>query len=469
MRAPWRLALALGLLPAAPALASPPSSITDTTPDPLLASLLQQALAQNPELTKVQALTEAERERIPQAKALPDPSLSLGLQNDGFKRLEIGRMENSYYQVALSQGLPWPGKRGLRGDVARLGAEALEAQSTRTRLSLEADVKRAYASLLLVRSQLRLLETQAVFLQQGEAIARTRYEVGQGAQADLLRAQLERTRLNQARFSLQSEERSALAALNRLRAEASDTPIPTQRSFEELGTPAPLHPLEVQSKAEETSPELRTAALGVSQAERSLDLAKLDRRPDFAMTAALMPRGGLDPMWGLGVSISLPVWSRQKQHRAVAEQEHRRRAQGADLEGQKLLLRQRIQERAAQMDAALETLSLYRSGLLVQSEASFRATLAQYEAGRAPFLSVLESLKGWVADQSGLLQTQAQALAIQIAQEELNPGPTPAIGATTLTAAPMAAGGGGAKSSGASRTGKAASGGDSGGSAMKTM
>ena len=254
MRAPWRLALALGLLPAAPALASPPSSITDTTPDPLLASLLQQALAQNPELTKVQALTEAERERIPQAKALPDPSLSLGLQNDGFKRLEIGRMENSYYQVALSQGLPWPGKRGLRGDVARLGAEALEAQSTRTRLSLEADVKRAYASLLLVRSQLRLLETQAVFLQQGEAIARTRYEVGQGAQADLLRAQLERTRLNQARFSLQSEERSALAALNRLRAEASDTPIPTQRSFEELGTPAPLHPLEVQSKAEEDEP-----------------------------------------------------------------------------------------------------------------------------------------------------------------------------------------------------------------------
>lgn len=468
MRAPWRLLLALGLLPAAQAMASPPPPITAPSNDPLLASLIRQALEQNPELTKAKALTEAERERIPQAKALPDPTLSLGLQNDGFKRLEVGRMETSYYQIALSQGLPWPGKRGLRSEVARLGAEAIDAQSARTRLTLEADVKRAYGALLLVRSQLRLLETQALFLQQGEAIARTRYEVGQGSQAELLRAQLERSRLNQSRFSLLSEERSALAALNRLRVQPSETPIPTQRTFEELPTPHALIPGEVQSKAEESSPELRTASLGVSQAERSLDLAKLDRRPDFAVTAAFMPRGGLDPMWGLGFSISLPVWSKQKQHRAVVEQEHRRRAQGADLDSQKLLLRQRIQERAAQMDAALEILNLYRSGLLVQSEASFRAALAQYEAGRAPFLSVLEALKGWVADQSGLLQAQAQALAIQIAQDELNLGSTPPIGATTLSTGAMSSGAGGAKAAGPSRPGKAASGND-GSSAMKSM
>jgi len=468
MRASWRLAMVLGLLPAVPALALAPAPLTEIHPDPLLASLIQEALDHNPEVARALALTEAEKERVPQAKALPDPSLSLGLQNDGFKRLEIGRMENSYYQVALTQGLPWPGKRGLRGDVARLGAEGVEAQGARTRLTLEADVKRTYAALLLVRSQQRLLATQALFLQQGEAIARTRYEVGQGSQADLLRAQLERTRQTQIRLSLESEERIALATLNRLRAQPSETPIPTQRTFEEAATPLALRPTELLPRAEATSPELRTAALGVRQAERSLDLARLDLRPDFAVTAALMPRGGLDPMWSLGVSVSLPLWSRQKQHRAVAEQEYRRRAQGADLESQKLLLRQRTQERSAQMGAALDTLNLYRSGLLVQSEASFRATLAQYEAGRVPFLSVLEALNGWVADQSGLLQAQAQALAIQIAQDELNLGPTPPIGATTLGAGAMSSGGGSTKTAGPAKSGKA-SGGDGGGSAMKTM
>ena len=62
-------------------------------------------------------------------------------------------------------------------------------------------------------------------------MARTRYEVGQGSQADLLRAQLARTRLEQTRLSLDSEERTALANLNRLRALPPETPIPTTQSL----------------------------------------------------------------------------------------------------------------------------------------------------------------------------------------------------------------------------------------------
>ncbi len=132
--------------------------------DPILESLLREALDRNPDLAKSKALVEAEKERIPQARALPDPSLSVGIQNDGFKKLQIGEMETSYYQLMLTQPLPWPGKRGLRGKIAGLGADISKVSADRTRLSLQADVKRAYFGLLLVRGQLRLLEDQAVFL-----------------------------------------------------------------------------------------------------------------------------------------------------------------------------------------------------------------------------------------------------------------------------------------------------------------
>jgi hypothetical protein len=104
------------------------------------------------------------------------------------------------------------------------------------------------------------------------------------------------------------------------------------------------------------------------------------------------------------------------------------------------LLAQRIQERAAQMDAALATLRLFRGGLLVQSEAAFRATLAQYEAGRVPFISVLEALNGWVADRSGLLQAQARSQAIAIAQGELTLAAVTPIGASALGSTSMGAG-----------------------------
>lgn len=439
------LCLALGLMPLAgivQAQVPPDPSRPDTAPvrDPLLDAILQDALDHNPDLAKSKSLMEAERERIPQAKALADPSLSIGLQNDGFKKLQIGEMETSWYQVMLTQPLPWPGKRNLRGEIAGIGADLTRVAVDRVRLGLEADVKRAYFGLLLVRGQLALLREQASFLEQAQAITQARYEVGQGSQADLLRAQLERNRLNQTRQSLEAEEQVLVATLNRLRGSSEATAIPTTASLEALTVPAPTVD-SLLSEAESRSPELQSARLGVRQAERSLDLAKLDRRPDFAVNAGLMPRGALDPMWQVGFSVSLPVWSKQKQQRAVAEQEWRRKSQGSEATSVRNLLTQRIRERAAQLSGTLANLRIYREGLLVQSEASFQATLAQYEAGRAPFLSVLETLNGWVADRGGLLQAVAQAKAIEIAQEEFNLAGTPPIAAQGLSSSAMGMGG----------------------------
>lgn len=470
------LCLALGLMPMvgiAQAQDPPASSRPEpaAAEDPVLISILHDALEHNPDLAKSKALVEADRERIPQAKALADPSLSVGLQNDGFKKLQIGEMETSWYQVMLTQPLPWPGKRGLRGEIAGIGADLTTLTVERTRLSLQADVKRAYYGLLLVRGQLRLLQDQATFLEQAQAITQARYEVGQGSQADLLRAQLERNRLNQTRLSLQAEEQVLLATLNRLRGQTEEAPIATTATLESLQVQGASSET-ILATAESQSPELKSARLGIRQAEKSLDLAKLDRRPDFAVNAGVMPRGALEPMWQVGFAISLPVWSKQKQQRAVVEQEWRRKSQGSEAVSVKNLLTQRIRERSAQMTGTLANLRIYREGLLVQSEASFQATLAQYEAGRAPFLSVLETLNGWVADRGGLLQAVAQAKAIEIAQEEFNLAGTPPIAAQGLASSAMGMGGapagGGSARPSPSKSGASPAQGESNGS-MKSM
>lgn len=468
------LRLALGITPIL-GMAQPqvpqaaPETVAKATEDPLLQTLIQEALDRNPDLAKTKTLIDAEKERIPQSKALPDPSLTLGLQNDGFKGLQVGKMETSYYQVMLTQPLPWPGKRGLRGEIASLGVEASRSVSDRTRLSLIADVKRAYVGLLLVRAQAGLLEQQTLFWQKASDLTKVRYEVGQGSQADLLRAQLEQNRLRQSRLALQSEERVMVATLNRLRGIPSDATIPTSADLAGM-LPQNLPTAAWIERAEKESPELQTARIGIRQAERSLDLAKRDRLPDFAVSAGVMPRGSFDPMWQVGFSVSLPIWSRQKQQRAVSEQEIRRRASGSEAESVRNLLTQRIQERNAQLEAALETMRLYREGLLVQSEASFQANLAQYEAGRAPFLSVLEALNGWIADRGGYLQAIAQAQAIQIAQEELNLAGTPGITTQGLSAGGMGMGGNPSSSPATTaKIGAPAAKGSDGSSPMKSM
>ncbi|MFY0522283.1 TolC family protein [Archangium gephyra] len=140
---------------------------------------------------QAKAPVQAARERVPQASALPDPVLQVGIQNDGFNGLMIGEMEGSYFSIMVSQSLPFPGKRALRTEVARLGATAASAQLARTRLSIEAEVRRGYLDLLLTRERLMLLERLQALWKQSAEMARIRYETGEGAQSDLLRAQLE--------------------------------------------------------------------------------------------------------------------------------------------------------------------------------------------------------------------------------------------------------------------------------------
>src|SRR5512138_752428 len=132
LRAVAAAAVACGAWSAAPARAA--DAVPPALPaDPVLARLVDEAIASRPELRQAEAAARAERERVPQAGALPDPMLSLGIQNDGFGGLQIGKMETSYWQVMITQGLPWPGKRGLREDVARESAAAVDASVSRAR------------------------------------------------------------------------------------------------------------------------------------------------------------------------------------------------------------------------------------------------------------------------------------------------------------------------------------------------
>jgi len=400
---------------------------------------------------------------VPQAGVLPDPSLSLGIQNDGFNGIQVGKMETSFYSVAFTQPFPWPGKRGLRMEVAALNVDLSTATRSRVRLGLEADVRRGYAALLLLRDQKALQAQQALFLEQAERLARTRYEVGQGSQGDLLRAQVERTRIRLAVWALEAEEKMALAALNRLRQQDPAEPIPTTAPLTELPEPDLLTPEAVEAR----SPELAGATASVKQTERQLDLAKLDRRPDFAVTAGLMPRGGLDPMWQVGVSISLPIYGRSKQQRAVAEHEHHRQGQDAEVQSVRTLLRQRTAEREIQIQSLRRTRDLYREGLLVQSEANFKAALAQYEGGRGTFLGALEALNGWVGDQGAFLQALAQLQAQHIALGEAALGPTASISGGSLGSASFSAGA--AAPTAATATAKAPGKAQDSGPAMKSM
>jgi outer membrane protein, heavy metal efflux system len=429
------LAFAHGAKAAPASLASVPALPTDA----VLAKLIEQSLAVRPELTQAHAEVTAERERGRQAGTLPDPMLQLGVQNDGFTAWEVGKMETSWYSVMASQTFPWPGKLRLRREAVELGASQAEERAARVRLSTEAGVRRAYLNVILARDRLALLDRLEAIWQKSAALALTRYETGQGAQSDVLRAQLEQNRIRQRRWAMQADEATELQSLNRLRGHPLDEPIETASHLTDFPLPTLRDPTVAAGEALERSPELAAARLAASQAERELALGRKSYLPDFTVTVGVMPRGGeFPPMWLASVGIPLPVFAGSKQSRAVAEGEARLLARQTNSEGLSQVLRLRVEQRRTALGVLLETIRLYQEGLLVQSEATADSTLAQYEVGKVTFISVLEANAGFIADQDGYLQTLAQAHRLEIDRLEVSLGPTSAPG--VVPAAPITSG-----------------------------
>ena len=398
--------------------------------DPVLSVLVSETLARSPDHARARADVSAERERVPQAGALGDPTLVLGIQNDGFKGIQIGVEPTSFWQVLINVPLSWPGKRGFREDAAAARVTVAEATLQRVRLTLLGDVERAYLDLRLVRGQLALQGRLESLWQQAEEITRARYQVGEVPQSDLLRSQLERTRLRLQRLGLEAAERSALHEINRLRVhpleDLVDTPVPLTDI--QLGTLPPREAL--VADAEARSPDIALATRNVSVAEARVKSAYRERWPDLSLTAAIMPRGQLEPMWAASVGLSLPIYWWDKGSRAVAEAEQVRSSEQLAADSVRQLLALRTQERHTALSAVLETLEVYRHGLLVQSDATVRSTLFQYRVGKVPFASVLEVMRGLVTDEGGYLAALADAQRLLIGLREVSLQPPAAAGAS---------------------------------------
>ncbi len=392
-----RRAVVVVLLAAAGAQAS------EQAADPALEVLAAEVFERNPDLRALEAELEALRQRPVQARALPDPMLALTWVNDGWSP-SVGRRDMSTLGVMWSQELPRGGRRALAAQDATLEAAQGEQALARKRRELRASAERAYAALLLSRERLALAREQGDAWRQIEGVARARYAVGLSAQQDVLRAQVELTRIEQLQARQAAEAEIALAEVNRLRDQALDAPFETSAR---LGlTPAPADEASLLDELRAHSPELQTARLQVEREATAVLLAERLRQPDLSVQAGYMHRGALDPMWQAGVGLRLPL-RRAAQRGALAEAQARRQAARLRLASQELQLRFRTRARLARLQALTRQARLYGEGIVPQDRMSMEAALANYQAGKVPFLAVLEALTALYDDRGAQLELLA--------------------------------------------------------------
>jgi outer membrane protein TolC len=371
---------------------SPSPRDSESSPPLSLSKLVQEATERNPEILAARRTVEAKRARIPQAGAWPDPTVSLSYGGNALPPFTVMRGDpSSARQLMAEQMIPYPGKTRLRTEIASRDADAETLAYEAAERRVAAEVKQAYFDLAYIDRSLAILQKDREALEGFEKVTEIRYSVGKAAQQDVLRAQLEVTRLSQRATMLAQQRRTLEAQLNSLRDVPIDSPV---------GTPAAVQPSafvytqdQLQEAAQANYPVLKQRQTTVDQNRLSVDLARKEVRPDFSVGYTYMQRDGLPDMYGITLSTSLPVFRHRKQDMAIAEAaanlESARQMQANEL----TVLRYQVQQDFLEVQATEQLLKLYSQGIAPQSSLTLESSITSYETGGVDFLNVISNFQ----------------------------------------------------------------------------
>ena len=247
----------------------------------------------------------------------PNPTLSFSTAKIGVDRgsgtsLGNGLWDRSYDTIAaVNQLFEIGGKRSSRQRSARAGVEAAQARFQDAHRVLDLAVAQAYIAALLSETNTHILQQSAASLRKEANIAATRLKAGDISLADKSQIEIAADRLE-----LDSNAAAANAAAARIAVEVLLGEKNPQGqwapgdSLDGLASVPFTHP---QGSPGIARPDLLAAEAAQRKAEADLRLQKAVRIPD--PTVMLMyehePADAPNTI-GLGVSIPVPLWNRNR-------------------------------------------------------------------------------------------------------------------------------------------------------------
>ncbi len=145
------------------------------------------AAENNPGLQAQYKMFEATLERIPQARALEDPTLSVGYYAPSMETL----MGKQVADISLSLMFPWFGTLKARGDQAALLADAQYQAFLDAKNKLYFEIAKAYYPMYEL-NRLRAIEKKNIrLLEAFKTLSTHQFENGKGSMADVLRVDLQ--------------------------------------------------------------------------------------------------------------------------------------------------------------------------------------------------------------------------------------------------------------------------------------
>jgi outer membrane protein TolC len=386
-----------------------------------LNSAVNAALINDPWLMGNKHSQEAIQSMSVAAGTLPDPKISIGLANVAADTLDLNQEAMTQFKIGVSQVFP----RGNSLAIKKEQLEMLSAQYPYQRQDREASVVVTISKLWLdayrAQESIALIEKDRALFEQLADVANASYStaVGRTQQQDIIRAELELTRLEDRLSILKQHQDTTKQQLAEwfndsflAKAPEKDSKIgfvlPSKLTLSrELPSITLLQPA-LSTDTSEVNPQLLFEFLSVHPAIGALDqkikasntgieLAKQKYKPEWGVNAGYGFRDadafGNDraDLFSVGISFDVPIFTANRQDKQVQSAV----SQASAVKTEKWLLLRKLMASFESERARLLRLNerkiLYQSKLLPQMHDQAEASLSAYTNDTGDFAEVVRA------------------------------------------------------------------------------
>jgi outer membrane protein, heavy metal efflux system len=349
-----------------------------------------EALEANPEVrAAVRRFTLAQL-KTSTARSLEDPMFMVRDWDTPLKK--PWDLNQAQLMFMLQQSFQSKQKRDLRARLAGDDAEVTASELESMRQEVAVEVRKTCADLMRNADEMALHDRQVSVLKEALAAELAQYTTGKVPQAEVLRAQLALTRMNEHLIELEEERDDARAHLNVLRGHSVDEAVQIIDSHAIVTVLPSIEDLE--RTAIENRPELAALRKQIAKSKNYSQLTRLAMKPDFTVGLGymLMPAGSTFRNAYMGeLTMNLPLLNRERHEGEAQQAEAATDVSQAELDSELSNVLLEIREAQISVLAAQKRVKLYRDTLLPQAEATFKSSAAGYQNNRGEFANLIDS------------------------------------------------------------------------------
>ncbi len=324
---------------------------------------------------------------------LPDPKLRTGLYNLPLDDFDLSREPATQLRLGIQQAFP-------RGDTLLYKSRKTKAQASaqRHRVQLERkkilrDVRKTFLDIYYQVEAEKIIRSSRKLFESLTEITRVQYGSGGSSQQDVLRAELELSRLDDRITRIQAGEEKARAQLSRWLGQAA---------WRILQSTMPELPVVPDRKNIEESlqnhPEIRVRSAAIESHQQAVAISKEQYKPGWTLGAEYRMRFGDYPdgsarsdMGAVMLTVDVPLFAGKRQDQRLAASQKRADAAFHERANSWRKLRENLAIEITNKERFVERIRRYERRLLKEAEENAKAALQAYQSGTVEFTGLMRA------------------------------------------------------------------------------